>query len=254
MINSKDAVTSIARALFCASLVAWIMIAAAPHLSSDPTALICGSRWARDFTPGWLWSAGVDSALMIVAMMAPMTLQPLCHIRVSAFSDRLWRSAALFMIGYATLWFLACFAMRACEALLNRGINDARLQFGLVAMIAIVWQVSPMKQRCLNQCHYHPALAAFGWKADLDVLRFGVQHGVWCIGSCWALMLFVESVSQWHFVGMGAVALIMFCERLEPPMRPVWRWPSFRMASLHLGHAWSVKRMGWLAPRHERSS
>lgn len=242
MIYSKDEVTRLARTLFCTSMVAWIMIAAAPHFSSNPAALICGSRWSRQFTPDWILSVSVDSLLMIVAMMAPVTLQPLCHIRLSAFSDRQWRSAALFVSGYAAMWFLACLAMLSFEAVMNRGSTDARIQFNVVAVMALVWQVSPLKQRCLNQCHAHPPLAAFGWKADWDVLRFGVVHGLWCIGSCWTLMLLVESISSWHFVGMGVIALIMLCERLEPPIRPAWKWQSFRMAALHLRRIWSVKR------------
>ena len=50
-------------------------------------------------------------------------------------------------------------------------------------------EVSPIKQRCLNRCHADPEISAFGVAADIDALRFGTMHGIWCAGSCWALML-----------------------------------------------------------------
>src|SRR3546814_20852665 len=56
----------------------------------------------------------------------------------------------------------------------------------VVGIIALVWQFSPVKQRCLNRGHDHRPLAAFGWRAHRDALLFGSVHGIWCVGSGWA--------------------------------------------------------------------
>jgi predicted metal-binding membrane protein len=93
----------------------------------------------------------------------------------------------------------------------------------LMTIIAIVWQFSPVKQRCLNRCHAHGELAAFGPAADVDALRFGLTHGVWCVGSCWALMLLPLLVSSGHVAMMAAVSLWLFAERLDTPTLPRWR-------------------------------
>ena len=98
------------------------------------------------------------------------------------------------------------------------------LPVGGVVLIASVWQVSPIKQRCLNRCHAHTELAAFGAAADLDALRFGLAHGVWCVGSCWALMLLPLVVSGGHIAVMAGVSLWLAAERLERPMPPRWEW------------------------------
>jgi len=96
------------------------------------------------------------------------------------------------------------------------------LPLAVLALAACVWQCSPGKQRCLNRSHRHPELAAFGLAADRDALRFGMAHGVWCVGSCWALMLLAVSIMTWHHLAMGAITLLMVSERLEAPRPPAW--------------------------------
>jgi predicted metal-binding membrane protein len=92
----------------------------------------------------------------------------------------------------------------------------------LVGIIAFVWQCSPIKQRCLNRGHNHRELAAFGLAADLDALRFGTTHALWCVGSCWALMLFPMLLPAGHLAGMAVVSFLMISERLEQPQQLSW--------------------------------
>lgn len=229
--------------LCLASCTAWVAMVAAPLWSGpDPAAMMCSSGWVPGSVADWIVSVSMGWLLMIVAMMMPLSLQPLLHVRISSFSDRQRRSALLFLTGYVTIWMIACLALKALEVVLNRGIRDAAFQAGFIALVACLWQVSPLKQRCLNQCHEHRPLAAFGWAADIDVLRFGLEHGMWCIGSCWALMLFAGSLTQWHLTGMVLVGLLMYCERLDPPMSPRWKLRGCRTASLRLRRAVHIHR------------
>jgi predicted metal-binding membrane protein len=98
------------------------------------------------------------------------------------------------------------------------------LCFGLALVTAILWQVSPTKQWCLNRCHRRPHLAAFGAAADRDAFDFGLTNGASCAGSCWALMLLTLLIGQGQISGMIAVTLFVFAERLESPARLKWRW------------------------------
>lgn len=170
-------------------------------------------------------------AVMLVAMMAPLIIPAIHHVRFSSFARRRARSMALFVIGYAAVWM-------ACGALLT-GIRFAiaivaprsllpPIAFGV---LALVWQASPFKQRCLNACHDSRPIAVFGFKADIDALRFGLTHGMWCAAGCWALMLFPMLLPQGHLVGMAAVAMLMFCERLEDSAPPRWKMRGFAKAS-----------------------
>ncbi|MBV8910862.1 MAG: DUF2182 domain-containing protein, partial [Gammaproteobacteria bacterium] len=64
---------------------------------------------------------------------------------------------------------------------------------------------------------------AFGSAADADALQFGLLQGIWCVGSCWALMLLPGIVSGWHVAAMATVALWLCAERLDTPASPRWR-------------------------------
>jgi predicted metal-binding membrane protein len=90
--------------------------------------------------------------------------------------------------------------------------------------LAAVWQCSPAKQVCLNHCHVRPALAAFGPRADTDVITFGATHAGWCIGSCGAAMLVPLILPGGHIAAMIALSVLVFCERLDRPAPPAWQW------------------------------
>lgn len=184
-----------------ASLVAFQMLLAMNPLSS--------------MTVGW--------ALMLVAMMSPTLIAPIRHILERSFKRRRARSVMFFVIGYAAIWMAAGGTLLTAMLMLNLLVPRSYLLAVGVGIIALVWQCSPIKQRCLNRGHNHRELAAFGIAADLDALRFGITHGVWCVGSCWALMLFPMMLSEGHFAAMAAVSFLIISERLEQPRPLSWR-------------------------------
>lgn len=162
-------------------------------------------------------------ALMLVAMMSPTLIAPLRHILNRSFKRRRARSVTLFVVGYAAIWMAAGGLLIAVMLMLNLLAPQSYLPAAGVGIIAFVWQCSPIKQRCLNRGHNHTELAAFGIAADLDALRFGITHGVWCVGSCWALMLLPMLLLQGHFAAMAVVTFVMTSERLEQPRPLSWR-------------------------------
>jgi len=166
--------------------------------------------------------------LMLVAMMVPVLIHPIRHIRQRSFTRRRARSTTLFVIGYGAVWMAVGAASVAIELAVKVFAPQSYLPASGVLLIAAVWQFSPIKQRCLNRCHASTELAAFGAAADLDALRFGLRHGSWCAASCWALMLFPMLLPRGHAVTMLLVAFLISCERLERPMPPSWRWRGLR--------------------------
>jgi predicted metal-binding membrane protein len=156
-------------------------------------------------------------------MMAPLLIAPVRHVRDRSFSRRRARAIVLFAAGYAAIWMAAGVMLVELAAAVRLVVSNSSVPVALAAVIALVWQFSPLKQRCLNRCHAHPELAAFDRAADVDALRFGLMHGVWCVGSCWAPMLLPLLVSRGHVAAMAAVALWLFAERLDSPMPLGWR-------------------------------
>lgn len=166
-------------------------------------------------TTGW--------ALMLIAMMSPTLVAPIRHIIERSFNRRRARSVTLFVVGYAAIWMTAGGILLAALLILRLLMPQSYLPAVTVVIIAFVWQCSPIKQRCLNRAHNHSEMAAFGIAADRDAIRFGLVHGAWCVGSCWALMLFPLLLSQGHFAAMAVVTFVMTSERLEQPRPLSWR-------------------------------
>jgi predicted metal-binding membrane protein len=229
MILSTQERTRVTTTVLLISLVTWMMLLVTPgsimtlaHCpATDSGASLVSFRMLLAMNP--ISSLTTGWALMLVAMMSPMLITPIHHIRERSFKRRRARAVTLFVIGYAAIWMAAGGVLIAVRLMLNLLVPQSYLPSVMVGIIAFVWQCSPIKQRCLNRGHNHSELAAFGIAADLDALRFGVTHGVWCVGSCWALMLLPMLLSQGHFAGMAAVTFVMTSERLEQPRRLSWR-------------------------------
>ena len=161
--------------------------------------------------------------LMLTAMMAPLVIPALRHVYARSLARRRGTALTLWTAAYAATWSAGGLILLAVAAALKAAApqGGAALTSGIVA--AMVWQLSPLKQRCLNRHHAHPPLAAFGRAADLDVLRFGCVHALWCLGSCWALMLLPLLVGGWQLVAMAVVATWIWAEPFDRPAVPAWR-------------------------------
>jgi len=238
-------------AVFTLSLVAWLVMLwpgpAAPAGANNPgyhTVTYCGSAGAFPVSyalPGpalptatavpaltWGWASGWG--VMLVAMMLPTLVPPLSHVYSRSFVQRRAQAIGLFLVGYGTVWLGVGVLLLALQALAQYAAPNVYLRVAGAVLLALGWQVSPLKQRCLNRGHRHPALAAFGWRAEWDALRLGLEHGAWCAASCWALMLLPLLLPYGHVWAMALVGLLMFCERLDPPAQPAWRWRGFKTA------------------------
>ncbi|WP_176132815.1 DUF2182 domain-containing protein [Hymenobacter sp. CRA2] len=201
-----------------------------PGAAATPWLAPLSVAQAQSLLGGW--------ALMLVAMMAPLLIQPIYHVRATSFARRRTRATALFVAGYGAGWMVAGVGLLALELLVSVWDAQSYLPAALVGLVALVWQASPAKQRYLNRCHRHRALAAFGAAADRDALLMGLEHSRWCIGSCWAAMLLPMLLPHGHVVAMMGVSMLMVCERLDPPRTPAWQLrgfgTAFRYARLRL--------------------
>jgi predicted metal-binding membrane protein len=221
-------------AVLCLSLVGWILILIEPRVSSCCSASEAVLSWSTLLSVNPAGSLAKDWALMLLAMMAPTLVPPIYHIKLSSFARRQLRSAILFVIAYGAVWMTAGIVIMAVTLIATALWSRSYLPATIVGVIALIWQASPFKQRCLNRCHSHRTLSPFGWAADWDAARMGFEHGFWCTCSCWATMSVPMLLPSGHLVAMMAVAVLMFCERLDPPGTPSWRWRGFGTAWRYL--------------------
>jgi predicted metal-binding membrane protein len=211
------------------SLAAWVALLTGGANTLD--ALLCASADSAIASPLPLLALASPAslvaawALMVLAMMAPLITLPLLHVRDQSLARRRRRAMLLFGAGYGSVWLAAGLLLQPLAwALPSVAPGAPWAGIAVAGLIALVWQLSPAKQACLNGCHRKPALAAFGVEADLDALGFGVGHALWCVAACGPLMLLAESVQAiglWW--AMPAAALFILAERFELPGPFVWR-------------------------------
>lgn len=203
------------------SAVAWILMAVLPE-GAAPCCAPHASSLATMLARYPLSSMASSWALMLIAMMLPLMVAPVRHVRDRSFARRRWRATALFIAGYLLVWMLGGVGLWPVALTIRNLADGSTLPVIGAACVVATWQTSPPRQACLNRLHAHPHLSAFGLAADVDPLRFGLAHGAWCLGSCWALMLLPMLLGRGHIAAMVAVSLWVWGEQLEGATAPRW--------------------------------
>jgi predicted metal-binding membrane protein len=168
---------------------------------------------------GWL--------LMIAAMMLPTTL-PLLEIfrRVTAGRRDAGRLIVLVAVGYVCAW--GGFGVVAHSA--DAGVLAAAERMpwiashGWVAGVVLLstaglFQFSSLKYRCLEKCRTPLGFVIGHWRGKSparEALRLGFDHGLFCVGCCWALMLLMFAVGTGSIGWMLALAAVMAAEKNLP--------------------------------------
>ena len=69
---------------------------------------------------------------------------------------------------------------------------------GTLVVLAGLYQFMPLKQSCLRNCRSPFAFVLNHWRDGwLGALRMGVEHGVYCLGCCWMLMVLLFAAGIW---------------------------------------------------------
>jgi predicted metal-binding membrane protein len=250
--------TLISLVIISISLIVWIILLFNPgqimtvehcHVSdSGPSA--ASLQMLLEMNP--ISSQLIGWGLMVVAMMLPKLTFPIQHIYASSLRRYRFPLSLLFTSGYIAVWMAVGILMIAIILGLHLLMPGSYLPAIIVGFIALIWQFSPIKQQCLNRGHQHTVLAAFGWPAYRDAFLFGFMHGVWCVGSGWAIMLFPMLMPKWHNLAMILVTFIMLSEHFEHPRVPSWRidfrTKLFRILLSQMKQLWKPKAEKHLKP------
>lgn len=213
------------------SAAAWVLLAGPAAVSGLPELCSSALLWSVPAPETYAFFLSQVSALslllawllMLVAMMLPVLSDTLAHVRRSAFRPLRLPMQIACLTGYLVVWMLAGIALLTGSVTLRLGAGqDTTLPVLIGLALALLWQLSPAKQRALNRCHLYPPLSAFAPQAHRDAFRLGLDRGLWCLRSCWALMLLALLVPGGHLAAMAAVAVWIWAERLDLPAPPRW--------------------------------
>ncbi|MEF2549472.1 DUF2182 domain-containing protein [Aurantimonas sp. E1-2-R+4] len=211
--------------------LAWVILALGSGSVAIPTICTAALLWSVPSADAFIYVLAVVSplklaigwAVMVVAMMLPTLYDPLLYLRERSFRRlRPW-SQMLFIGGYVSVWMAAGAAFIGVALTMRLSSSVSFLPLILASTAALIWQASPWKQHALNKCHRRPSLAAFAPAVFVDATLLGVRNGLWCVASCWGLMMVAMSVPAFHVATMIFVAFIVWAERLEPSRQPAWQ-------------------------------
>jgi len=86
-----------------------------------------------------------------------------------------------------------------------------------ILLLAGVYQFSPLKSTCLRACRTPADFLLTHWHRGLSgQLRLGVEHGLYCLGCCWALMALFVGVGAMSLVWAVSIALVVLVEKVRP--------------------------------------
>lgn len=180
--------------------------------------LIEGGRplWAALLLFVLAWQA------MIVAMMLPSSL-PLIRLFAATSSHQPQRAALLaaFLIGYAAVWTAFGIVAFGGDVIVHRVVDRWSwmaahpwlIAAGVLAL-AGAFQFSSLKEACLNKCRLPGTFLLQRYRRGIAAaFDLGREHGLFCLGCCWALMLIGFAAGFASLWWMAALTALMAYEK-----------------------------------------
>ena len=181
---------------------------------------------AAAFTMGW--------TLMIIAMMLPSSV-PLVVTFGALVARRAQpaRLVALLLLGYLLVWAAFGFVAWAADRAVHAAVDAlpwlaAHPELILAATLlgAGLWQFSPLRDRCLDECRSPLGFVLNRWRGASErreALTIGFAHGAFCVGCCWSLMLVMFGVGISSLTAMLALGALTAIEKNLPHGRRLTR-------------------------------
>jgi predicted metal-binding membrane protein len=167
-------------------------------------------------------------AVMMVAMMVP-SASPLILMVAAANRKRRGRDDPLvptgvFLTGYLAVWTAFSVAATATQwglhttALLSPAmVGTSPVLGGLLLLTAGLFQFTSLKQACLTYCRSPLGFVMGHWReGSVGALRMGLEHGLYCVGCCWVLMVLLFVAGVMNLLWVAAISLFVLAERVLP--------------------------------------
>lgn len=159
---------------------------------------------------------------MMAAMMLPSAMPMiLLHRRGVAGSVRITSGlrTGLFVATYLTVWAAAGVGAWLLAWLIDAVLpmNARAIWVAAILLVAGVYQLTPLKTTCLRACrspmdflltHWYPGVAG--------EVRLSLEHGLYCLGCCWALMAVFVGAFAMGLVWAVVIAVAVFAEKVLP--------------------------------------
>lgn len=226
-------------ALGMASVLAWLYVAAAIRMPGGMHRGQGGVEFAFGLS---MWT--VMMAGMMLPSAAPMVVT-FARVSRQRAPGHLGRAAA-FVTAYLAVWtgFSALgastqWALRAAALLSPAGAATSPLLAGGLLIGAGAYQLSPLKNACLDRCRTPMGFLLTEWRPGArGALVMGLRHGVECVLCCWGVMVLMFVFGTMDLRWMAALTLFVVVEKTLPGGERLGRLAGF--ACLAWGAWWSL--------------
>ncbi|TDH59301.1 DUF2182 domain-containing protein [Dankookia rubra] len=165
----------------------------------------------------------VMMAAMMFPAVAPMVLA-FHRIQAGRHGSGAFVPTWVFVAGYMLVWtaagaaaYAAALAAEAVAVRTGLGPAGAARIGGAVLVAAGLYQLTPLKDRCLSKCRTPVGFIMTSWREGrLGALRMGAQHGLWCLGCCWLLFAVLFPLGLMNIAAMAALTALVFAEKTLP--------------------------------------
>jgi len=167
-------------------------------------------------------------AVMMAGMMLPSATPLILMYGVAArrrgVGERAAREIYALTAGYVTVWALfsivATTAQRilAARLIISPMMTLTRPTIGAALLLAAgIYQLTPIKRVCLQKCQSPLGFLMHHWRAGAGgAFRMGIDHGAYCLGCCWALMLLLFVGGVMNLVVIAALTAFVAFEKIGP--------------------------------------
>lgn len=126
--------------------------------------------------------------------------------------------------GYLVVWSLfSVFATALQRLLANLMLLSPMMEMTSPALgaatllVAGVFQLTPLKGACLKACQSPLGFLMRHWRrGTMGAFRMGLEHGLFCLGCCWALMLLLFVGGVMNLAVIAALTAFVAVEKLSP--------------------------------------
>jgi predicted metal-binding membrane protein len=176
---------------------------------------------------GFGWYVGIWVTMMAAMMFpsaAPMVL--LFH-RVSSEREKRGQNFVptwVFALSYLAVWTtygLAAYGLYRLIVHFDFGFLDwdrgGRYVAGGAVATAGIYELTPLKSVCLRHCRSPFHFVMGHWRdGRFGAIRMGVEHGAYCVGCCWGLMVVLFALGVMSLTWMAVVAALILAQKVLP--------------------------------------
>lgn len=157
---------------------------------------------------------------MMSAMMLPAVLPVVGRYARAAAGNPV--SVIIFVTAYLAVWTAVGIPAFVASTRLNpatHGCPWVGRVAGAVALVAGLHQLSRFKARCLRHCRCPVTLSggsATKRQSLAGALVAGGRYGIYCLGSCWMLMLVLIAFGTMQLAWMLGITVVIWLEKIAP--------------------------------------